>query len=383
MSSAPDRVRQLERDLRAAARAFDDLPVAGDAWQQNQQRLAADRGRRSRALLVVAAALVLVVAVGALVLSGGNGGRQTMPGNGGDPFGDSVVLGPPVDVETVTVNGEQMTHQAVLSDQTGKGPSLCDRYGTDAGGSGGCSSRDPSADDPDVAFDWLTATTGGGDIRGVLAGVDSRVMKVQIWMDNGDMVPAILKPGTWEGTKLFALTVPSDGPHPQLLVAFADATGRVLQSVDLADRLGTGWLPPGGKHCAGSAAGTWPQPGSGDPGGVSVALWSSSAEVTVVAGSDTVGTTCLGLRSGALAGSVSLGGHLVVVAGPGVVTVELRTTSGATVPGSSRKVAPTTRSPFQVADLPEPPSGGVGYRIVALDVTGQVVDRTDYSTVAD
>ena len=216
----------------------------------------------------------------------------------------------------------------------------------------------------------------------MLAGVDSRVMKVQIWMDNGDMVPAILKPGTWEGTKLFAITVPADGPRPQRLVAFADATGTVLQSVDLGDRFGNGWLPAGGKACPGTVTATWPQPGSGDTGGVSVELWSSSAKV-IVTGSDTVGSTCLGLGPGALAGSVSLGGHLVVVAGPGVVTVELRSMSGATVPGSSRKVAPTTGSPFQVADLPQPPSDRAGYRIVALDVTGQVVDRADYSTVAN
>lgn len=382
MSSSPDRVLQLERDLRAAARAFDDLPVAGDAWQQNQQRLAADRGRRGRTLLAVAAALVLVVAVGALVLSGGNGGKQTLPGSGGDPFGDSVVLGPPVDVETGTIDGVETTHQAVLSDQTGKGPSLCDRYVTATNEVGSCTSREPDADKAAVAFDWLTGTSGSGGIRGVLAGVDSRVMKVQIWMDNGDMVPAILKPGTWEGTKLFAITVPSDGPRPQLLVAFADATGRVLQSVDLGDRFGNEWLPQGGKTCAGTATGTWPQPGSGDTGGVSAELWSSSAKVTVT-GSDTVGSTCLDLGPGALAGSVSLGGHLVVVAGPGVVTVELRSMSGATVPGSSRKVAPTTSSPFQVADLPQPPSDRAGYRIVALDVTGQVVDRADYSTVAN
>ena len=73
----------------------------------------------------------------------------------------------------------------------------------------------------------------------------------------------------------------------------------------------------------------------------------------------------------------------MVVAGPGVVTVELRRTSGATVPGSSRKVAPAARSPFQVADLPVPAPDPAGYRIVALDVTGQVVDRADYSTVAN
>jgi hypothetical protein len=243
MSQSPERIALVERDLRAAARAFDDVPVSGDAWQQNQQRLAADRGHRGRILLAVAAGLVLVVAVGALVLGGGNSGKRTLPGGsgGGDPFGDSVVLGPPVDVETVTIDGMETTHQAVLSDQTGKGPNLCDRYGTATGSNGGCSSRDPNADDPDVAFDWLTATTGGGDIRGVLAGVDSRVSQVRIWMSNGDQTLARLKPAGWEGTQIFGLTVPADGPRPQRLVAY----GRpgVLQTLDLASLLGAGWLP--------------------------------------------------------------------------------------------------------------------------------------------
>jgi hypothetical protein len=243
MSQSPERIALVERDLLAAARAFDDVPVSADAWQQNQQRLATDRGHRGRILLAVAAGLVLVVAVGALVLGGGNGGKRTLPGGsgGGDPFGDSVVLGPPVDVETVTVDGVETTHQAVLSDQTGKGPNLCDRYVSGTGANGGCSSRDPNADDPDVAFDWLTATTGGGDIRGVLAGVDSRVSQVRIWMSNGDQTLARLKPAGWEGAQIFGLTVPADGPRPQRLVAY----GRpgVLQTVDLASLLGAGWLP--------------------------------------------------------------------------------------------------------------------------------------------
>jgi hypothetical protein len=251
MSSSPDRTAQLERDLRAAGRVFDDVTVSGDAWQQNQQRLAADRGHRGRILLAVAAGLVLVVAVGALVLGGGTGGKRTLPGDGGgDPFGDSVVLGPPVDVETLTIDGVETTHQAVLSDQTGKGPNLCDRYVSGTGANGGCSSRDANADDPDVAFDWLTATTGGGDIRGVLAGVDSRVMKVQIWMDNGDMTLADLKPGGWEGTNLFALTVPADGPRPQRLVAYSDASGTVLQALDLGDRFGADWLRQPANLCS-------------------------------------------------------------------------------------------------------------------------------------
>ena len=242
MSNSPERTAQLERDLRAAARAFDDVPVPGDAWQQNQQRLAAGRGHRGRILLAVAAALVLVVAVGALVLGGGNGGNRTLPGAGGDPFGDSVVLGPPVDVETVTIDGVETTHQAVLSDQSGNGPRLCDRYVPATGVTSRCNNRDPNADDPDVAFDWLGATVGGGDIRGVLAGVDSRVSQVRIWMSNGDQTLARLKPAGWEGTQIFGLTVPAAGPRPQRLVAY----GRpgVLQTVDLASLLGPGWLPP-------------------------------------------------------------------------------------------------------------------------------------------
>jgi hypothetical protein len=249
MSQSPERIALVERDLRAAARAFDDVPVSADAWQQNQQRLAAGRGRHGRTLLAVSAGLVLLVAVGALVLGGGHGGKRTLPG-GGDPFGDSVVLGPPVDVETVTINGVETTHRAVLSDQTGKGPNLCDRYVAATKEVGSCSSRDPNADAPDVAFDWVTGTSGGGDLRGVLAGVDSRVMKVQIWMDNGDMTLADLKPGGWEDTKLFALTVPADGPRPQRLVAYSDASGTVLQAVDLGDRFGDSWLRQPANLCS-------------------------------------------------------------------------------------------------------------------------------------
>jgi hypothetical protein len=242
MSQSPERIALVERDLRAAASAFDDVPVAVDAWQQNHQRLADGRGRRGRTLLAVAAGLVLVVAVGALLLSSGNSGNRTMPAGGDDPFGDSVVLGPPVGVETVTIDGVETAHEAVLSDQTGKGPSLCDRYVTANNEVGSRTSREPDADDPAVAFDWITGTSGSGDVRGVLAGADSRVMKVQIWMDNGDMVLAILKPGTWEGTKLFALTVLADGPRPQRLVAYSDASGTVLQALDLGDRFGDTWL---------------------------------------------------------------------------------------------------------------------------------------------
>ena len=241
-----------------------------------------------------------------------------MPGGDGDPFGDSVVLGPPVAVETATINGEETTHQAVLSDQTGKGPSLCDRYGTNTGSNGGCTGRYPNADDPAVAFDWLTATLGGGDIRGVLAGVDSRVMKVQIWMDNGDMTLADLKPGGWEDTKLFGLTLPADGPRPQRLVAYSDASGTVLQAVDLVEQLGEEWLPLRA-DCSRPGAAV-PVPGldataSGEPGSVDVAMELPGMSAR---------TVCLPTTSvprGVTAGP----NDVLLVVGPEVGGVELRT----------------------------------------------------------
>jgi hypothetical protein len=200
-------------------------------------------------------------------------------------------------------------------------------------------------------------------------------------MDNGDMTLADLKPGRWEGTKLFALTVPAAGPRPQRLVAYSDASGTILQSVDLGDRFGTGWLPRGGGACAGTATGTWPQPGTGRTGPVTVSLWSGSASVkfrTPNAG----GSTCLALGPGALAGSLSVADHVVVVVGPEISTVELRSSSGAAVPRGSSKVAPSAGSPFQLADLPVPPPDPAGYRIVALDVTGTVVDQADFTGVS-
>ena len=86
------------------------------------------------------------------------------------------------------------------------------------------------------------------------------------------------------------------------------------------------------------------------------------------------------LGSGALAGSLTVAGHVVVVTGPEIVTVELRSTSGTTVAGSSRKVAPSAGSPFQLADLPQPAPGE--YVLVALDASGDVVGHTGFSSVA-
>ena len=372
MSSTPDHTAQLARDLRAARHDFDDVSVSGDAWQQNQRRVAADRGRRARVVLVAAAAVVLIALVGgAVLLGGGPGGSDGMPASGDDPFGDSVVLGPPVTVETLDVDGVQTAHEVVLSDTTGKGPSLCDRYVAGAGSAGGCTSRDPRADDPGVAIDWLSGTTGSGDIRGVLAGVDSRVLKVQIWMDNGDETLAVLKPGGWEGTKLFGFTVPADGPRPQRLVAYSDASGTVLQSVDLGDLFGRGWLPRGGQTCSGAFAAAWPQPGSGGTGDVTVELWSGSAKV-IVTGSDTVATGCISLQR-TVQGVTSGPRDVVVLVAPEVAMLTVQDPAG----GIATTTQPTALqgSLWKVAALHldrDIPSSAV---VLARDASDHVLQR--------
>lgn len=376
---------RLEQDLRRAADSFPVAPLPDRAWQENLRRLESARvggaRRRRQRLLAVSAAIVLVALVGGgLALSGGPSGR--VPASGGDDwFAPENLLGPVVTVETLSLGGVPTKHEAALSDTTGKGPSLCDRYVSSGGSAGGCTSRDPKADDPAVAFDFLTGTSGSGNLRGVLGAVDSRVNHVQVWMANGDMTVAALEPAGWEGTRIFGLTVAASRPRPVWLAAYADASGTVLQSVNLADRFGTSWLPRGGSGCTGTATGSWPQPGTGSTGGVRVALWSASAFVTFSSpSSDSSGSTCVALKPRSLAGALDVAGHVVVVTGPAVVTVELRSSSGATVAGSSRKVSPSDRSPFQVADLPEPAPGS--YRLVALDGQGQVLDQADFSPVS-
>ena len=272
--------------------------------------------------MAAAAVVLAVLLIGGLLALVSGGSDSSTPANDDgsndsssseNVFADENLLGPVVEVEKLTIDGKPAVHEAVLSDTSGKGPSLCDRVTTldQSSGGGSCTSREPNADDESVAFDWLSGTSGSGDIRGVLAGVDKRAMKVQIWMDNGDMTLADLKPGTWEDTKLFGFTVPADGPRPQRLVAYSDASGTFLQAIDIQHRFGDDWLPGGGKTCAGDVAATWHEADAGGTGDVSVVLWSGSAKVTA-AEADTVGSACLELGPGPLGGSTNLGGNLVV-----------------------------------------------------------------------
>ena len=135
----------------------------------------------------------------------------------------------------------------------------------------------------------------------------------------------------------------------------------------------TTWLPRGGQACAGAVAATWPPPGAGETGGdVSVVLWSGSAKATV-AESDAVGSTCLELGPGPLAGSTSFGSDVVVaIVAPEVASY--RVEQGPV--GSQANLNSVTGTPWQVlvASVPEQSTFGDA-QLVLLDNSERELDR--------
>ena len=312
----------LESRLRATGAAFPQPGVPEGAWQENQRLLLATSGATrgpDRRLLVAAAVVVaLVLGVGAVLFGGTEERLAGPPASDSDPFAADVRDGKPVLLEKLPIDGTETRHEAVFSQVDGKGLSLCDRYVSSGGSAGGCTPRELGADKTSVAFDWLSGTEGSGSIRGVLGGVDGRVVTVNIWMDNGDRVLADLKPNGPAGTTLFAFTVPASGPRPQRLVAYGASSGRtVLQSVDLGTDFGPQWLRPVSACANAGGIGQWPQAGAT---GVTVSWGSGDALITT----DTALPVCVEpLRPTALVGWSSIGTHLVVLTAPETALVQL------------------------------------------------------------
>ena len=361
---------QLERELRHAARSVDGVTVSSGAWQENQRRLRSAGVRRRRRALS-AAGLVGVLAIGAVAVLAQSGDDGGMPAGGSDdPFATQNILGEIVEAETLTVDGQRAVHEIVLTDTTGDGPDLCDRFVGDGGGaSGGCTPRQPGADDAAVAFDWLSGTDGSGDLHGVLAGVDDRVQRVQVWMHNGDMVLASLHPTGWEDTKMLAVTLTGDAPVPQRLVAYGRA-GQVLQAVELRTTFGRDWLPHVTACQDQTGAGGWPMPGAGGPADVAIAFGTSDALVTATGQAP----ICLDpLRAAALAGWTGVGRLVVVATAPEVTMVKVTSRDGVV---AQTKPAPGTGSPLQgVVFRGLDQSVLQSARLVALDASGQVLDE--------
>lgn len=312
---------QLERDLRAAAHDFDDVVASPAAWQENQQRLAAHRSRRTRLGGAAAAGVVAVALVGVALLRGGDPGTGVPAAGGDDPFATPYLLAGPVTVETVTIGGTAVAHEVALSDRTGEGPQLCDRFvGVD--GTPSCTPRAVSADDPEVALDWLTGYGPESPRRGIVAAVDERVSSLDLWMSDGRRVRGDLRPGGWDRSRVVGLTVAPGTPVPQRLVAYG-RDGNVLQSVDLIARFGDRWLDQR-SACASDPVAELSSDGE-QPPHADVAFGTTDALVTARPTADHDVQTCLGrLRGSAIAGQVSFGSVAVAVLAPETELVEVR-----------------------------------------------------------
>lgn len=360
---------RLEHELRDAAHDFDAVAASPGAWQDNQRRLAGDRSRRSRMALGAAVAVTVLAVVGAVALRGGSDPGVPATGND-DPFATEYLLGEPVELETVTINSGSVVHEAALSDMTGDGPRLCDRYVgvTDAPV---CVDRDPGADDEKIAVDWLTAYGPESPRRGVVVGVDRRVSFLDVWLTDGTRVEAALQPGGWDGSRLTGLTVPAGDPGPQRLVAHG-RDGNVLQAIDLVARFGAGWLDQR-SACASDPVAELSADGEQLPT-ADFALGTTDALVTARLSADHNVQTCVErLRGSAVAAQVSFGRLAVVVLAPETELVGVQVDAEAvaeikprTVQGTLWRVA--VLGGFSPGELAEA-------QLVAYDRHGLELDR--------
>lgn len=364
---------RLEHDLRAAARDFDDVAASPAAWQDNQSRLAGRRARRTRTLLGAAAAVAVLAVAGAMVVRSESPSRVPASGSD-DPFSLDYILGEPVVLEALTLGGESVVHEAVLSDMTGDGPRLCDRFVGDQTDAPVCTDRAQGADEPEVAIDWVTEVRARDDrlpgtARGVVGGVDRRVSFVDVWMNDGTRVRAQLEDGGWEGTRLFGLTGEVEVAVPQRLVAYG-RDGNVMQSVDLVARFGHGWLPER-RLCDGEESGSFPIEGADGPRDVAVSFGATDALVTGSAGGTPV---CLDrIAATAIAGHTFFGPLVVAVLAPETELVRVQSGSRTVA-----EIKPFTAAgtPWRVVVLRGLSSADLSRaELVAYDLHGLELDR--------
>ena len=152
----------------------------------------------------------------------------------------------PVEAETLDLGGQQIVvHEIVLTDTTGDGPELCDRFrpadsaATDdaTSGGGGCTPRVETADDDATAVRLAVRHDGTErpQPRARRSGPPGREGQ-DLGHDGGETLARLHLTG-WEGTKMLTVTAVGAESPPQRLVAYG-RDEQVLESVDLRESLG-------------------------------------------------------------------------------------------------------------------------------------------------
>jgi hypothetical protein len=325
------RIEKLERDLRDARSLYDEVDVVPDAWQRNQEMVAAAAlGGRRRTLVAVAAgvAVLLVVMTGWLGL-GGRDEAADAPGSGGSGGADSfsAELADPVQVAEVDTPSGSLVLEVGVDASAGRRdePFLCYRLARVGStrlpgfGAGGCTSKVDEAERTAVTVDHLT---GGADGRwATLAGsVDVQAAAVTMWQADGTSsdLDLVAVPGT--DLRAFGFVGNGSVPtRPVRLVAWADSRKqRVLESVDVVERFDRTWLP-GEEPACGSVQRV---PAATFAGGTTVQASFTAAEITYEGAGGGTRTVCRSMED-TLVAVVRTGDELVVVAAPEVADFRL------------------------------------------------------------
>jgi hypothetical protein len=377
-------VARLERDLRAASSAYDDVVVSSEAWQENQRRLGAGRHRRSPMLAVAAAVVVLLLVCGALLL---RGPQHTASGPPAGPAPQttspdgSIHLAGGVEAFRLKLGAGYAAVDVAASGDSSSAPDrVCSMF-TSEGKPGDftadapvCSRPEPRAGDPVGAIDYLTAAPSHPEPNSwttVAGAVDSRVTSVQVWLADGNTGSLPVVPLT--DSKLGAFGYVNIGPQQrvQRVVAYG-AGGRVLQAIDLAGLLGTDWLTLGSGCGELSTATELPSIGT------SVAAEPGFAKIDVHWNAATARTVCLPLTETGQGVKVDDGDAVLVVA-PEVANVLPRGAGSHTIATQPAGIPDTIWQTVTVHRL------GGGFDPAATfdltDVDGQVLDTISLITL--
>jgi len=250
-------VERLERDLRAARSAYDDVVVSSDAWQENQRRLGTGHHRRGTWLAAAAAVVVLLVVAGALLLRGPQHTASAPPAGPvpqtTSPDG-SIHLAGGVEAFRLKLGTGYAAVDVAASRGSSSAPArVCSMFtgpGTRAellAGKPTCADPEADADGPRVAIDYLTTWPARPTVNSwttVAGAVDSSVTSVQIWLADGNTGSLPIVPLADSTMGAFGYVNIGPQQRVQRIVAYG-AGGRVLQSIDLARRLGNAWLTLG------------------------------------------------------------------------------------------------------------------------------------------